>query len=67
MNMALPPDSDWQIIADLTGDESWTPANMHTYFEELERNVYLPESTPNHGFDGFVSVCVTCTHASRLG
>ena len=56
MNMTLPTDSDWKVIADLTGDESGSAANMHSYFEEVERNVYLPEGTPNHGFEGFVSV-----------
>lgn len=56
MNMALPPDEEWQIIANLTGDDSWVPSNMRTYFEELERNLYMPENTPGHGFDGYIPV-----------
>jgi choline dehydrogenase len=31
-----PHDSDWDAIADLTGDRSWLAGNMQRYFERLE-------------------------------
>src|SRR5436190_106863 len=33
-------DTDWNAIADETGDESWRPAVMRDYFERLERCQY---------------------------
>jgi choline dehydrogenase len=39
----IPHDSDWDAIAEITGDESWRAANMHRYFERLEScNYVLP-------------------------
>ncbi|KAK1537357.1 uncharacterized protein CCOS01_02677 [Colletotrichum costaricense] len=55
MNVVLPPDSDWNHFAEVTGDESWGPENMRSMFIELERNTYTPEGTPGHGFDGYIS------------
>jgi choline dehydrogenase len=55
-----PHQSDWQEIADLTGDASWTPQKMRTYFERLERCQYrsrpaVPDAnTTRHGFDGWL-------------
>jgi choline dehydrogenase-like flavoprotein len=34
--LVYPHDSDWNELADLTGDSSWRAANMRTYFERLE-------------------------------
>ncbi|KAF7560563.1 hypothetical protein G7046_g3583 [Stylonectria norvegica] len=50
----LPPDNTWNDIANLTGDDSWSAQNMRKYFEQLERNHYLPRGTPGHGFDGWL-------------
>ncbi|KAK1497659.1 hypothetical protein CCUS01_13052 [Colletotrichum cuscutae] len=55
MNVVLPPDSDWNHFAEVTGDESWGPENMRSMFIELERNTYTPEGTLGHGFDGYIS------------
>ncbi|KAI9643497.1 hypothetical protein NHQ30_008116 [Ciborinia camelliae] len=54
-----PHESDWQYIADLTGDNSWSPDNMRTYFEKMEKCDYLPEDTPGHGFDGWFHISAT--------
>ncbi|PQE28205.1 choline dehydrogenase protein [Rutstroemia sp. NJR-2017a BBW] len=54
-----PHESDWQYIADLTGDASWAPDHMRTYFEKMERCDYLPEDTEGHGFDGWFNINVT--------
>lgn len=56
MNFALPPESDWNYIAELTGDKSWSSDNMRRLFIDLENCTYAPEGTPGHGFDGFIGV-----------
>lgn len=56
MNFALPPDSDWDDIAELTGDETWNSENMRRYYIEVENCTYVPEGTAGHGFDGYVAV-----------
>ena len=56
MNFALPPDSDWTYIANLTEDESWSSENMRRYFEQLEICNYLPDNTSGHGFNGWLNV-----------
>jgi len=53
--------SDWDFIAQLTGDQSWSSDNMRTYFERLERCGYVERPAagqPNpsrHGYDGWLS------------
>jgi choline dehydrogenase len=34
--LVYPHNSDWEYIAELTGDSSWRPERMRTYFERLE-------------------------------
>ncbi|KAJ3539551.1 hypothetical protein NM208_g5440 [Fusarium decemcellulare] len=54
-SLALPADVDWQMIADITGDDAWTYENMRKHFIRLERNNYLPNgSDPTHGFNGYI-------------
>ncbi len=56
-----PHNSDWDRIAEITGDDSWRSDNMRRYFERLERCQYLdrpPSNAPNpsrHGFDGWLT------------
>jgi choline dehydrogenase len=53
--------SDWDHIAQLTGDPSWASDKMRAYFERLERCGYLPKpgaGQPNparHGWEGWLS------------
>jgi choline dehydrogenase-like flavoprotein len=54
-----PFESDWNYIATLTGDSSWSADNMRTYFEKLESNEYLPTSVVGHGYSGWLSTSVT--------
>lgn len=54
-----PHRSDWSYIASLTGDESWSPDNMRTYFERLENAQYLPNSAVGHGFNGWLTISLT--------
>ncbi|KUJ08061.1 GMC oxidoreductase [Mollisia scopiformis] len=55
---ALPSNSDWEYIANLTGDQSWTPENMRQHFIQLENDHVVPVGTPGHGFSGFLDISV---------
>lgn len=48
-----PHEDDWTYIQNITGDASWSPASMRTYFERAENNHYLPSNTTGHGFNGW--------------
>ncbi|KAJ6443778.1 GMC oxidoreductase [Purpureocillium lavendulum] len=51
-----PHRSDFQYIATLTGDASWSPDNMRKYFVRMEHNRYLlPLLAKGHGFNGWLS------------
>ena len=52
-----PFESDWTHHQTLTGDDTWTPSNMRSYFKKLERAQYLVGE--GHGFDGWFSTSVT--------
>jgi choline dehydrogenase len=58
MLTVYPHESDWQKIADLTGDDSWRPDNMRRYYEILERCEYLRTSDDprGHGTKGWLGV-----------
>jgi len=42
MITVLPQDSDWNHIAQITGDSSWNAERMNGYFERLENCTYVP-------------------------
>jgi choline dehydrogenase len=53
-----PHDSDWDAIAELTGDDSWRPGNMRRYFERLENCTYTgrDDAAKNgHGYAGWLT------------
>lgn len=54
-----PHDSDFQGIATLTGDSSWSPDNMRKYFTRLEDNHYLLPGAAGHGYDGWLGTSYT--------
>ncbi len=51
-----PHESDWNHIADVTGDDSWRAENMRRYFQDLEHCDYLGKNDDRtgHGFDGWL-------------
>ncbi len=64
MIFIYPHDADWDGIATLTGDPSWSASQMRTYFERLEdcryRWIYrwldkLGINPSRHGFRGWLS------------
>ncbi|KGO42647.1 Glucose-methanol-choline oxidoreductase, C-terminal [Penicillium expansum] len=50
-----PHDSDFEYLATLTGDGSWSPDSMRKYFECMENNRYLLPLLKGHGYDGWLS------------
>ncbi|KAH7119836.1 choline dehydrogenase [Dendryphion nanum] len=50
-----PHRSDFESIVALTGDQSWSPANMRKYFVKMERNRHLLPLLPGHGYDGWLT------------
>jgi choline dehydrogenase len=58
----VPHDSDWNGIAELTGDPSWRAEEMHRFFARLEKCDYVagPEAgaanPSGHGHAGWLSV-----------
>ncbi|OQE43387.1 hypothetical protein PENCOP_c003G05868 [Penicillium coprophilum] len=54
-----PYEKDWEQLASLTGNDSWSASNMRQYFKRLERNRYLPSSLLGHGFDGWLTTSLT--------
>ncbi|CAI0650903.1 unnamed protein product, partial [Colletotrichum noveboracense] len=54
-----PHKSDWDGIASLTGDSSWSASNMRQYFKRLENAEYLPNGIVGHGFSGWLTTSVT--------
>ncbi|MFD1156316.1 GMC family oxidoreductase [Roseovarius aestuarii] len=64
MIFVYPHHSDWQHIAELTGDDGWSPKAMHEVFQKLENCHHRPmQRTLNmvgidrtgHGYDGWLS------------
>lgn len=55
MITVYPHASDWQHIVDLTGDTSWAPDKMRSYFEKLERCTYETDPATRHGTKGWLT------------
>ncbi|RYN20343.1 hypothetical protein AA0113_g10616 [Alternaria arborescens] len=49
-----PNDADWDEIADMTGDDTWSHENMRKYLVKLEKVHY--NSTYEHGHDGWLDM-----------
>jgi choline dehydrogenase-like flavoprotein len=68
MILMAPPDSDWNAIAELTGDRSWCADAMRRHFQLLENCHYRPlwrwiarltggrVNPTGHGWDGWLDV-----------
>ena len=60
MITVYPHESDWDRIAQLTGDDSWSSDKMRKYFQRVERCQYSSKTWDfltggRHGFDGWLS------------
>lgn len=54
-----PWEADWEHLEELTGNWTWGPDSMRSYFVKMERNQHLPSSVVGHGYDGWLSMTVT--------
>jgi choline dehydrogenase len=54
MVTVYPHESDFEYLATLTGDSSWSPDNMRKYFKRMENNKYLLPLAKGHGYDGWL-------------
>ncbi|KAG7287638.1 hypothetical protein NEMBOFW57_007151 [Staphylotrichum longicolle] len=54
-----PQQTDFQYMANLTGDSSWSPDNMRQYFKRLEKKQYLNGLPQGHGEDGWLTTELT--------
>ena len=63
MILVYPHQTDWNEIADITGDASWKPDRMRGYFERLEECRHRPlerfwkklgRNPSRHGWDGWL-------------
>jgi choline dehydrogenase len=53
-----PSNSDWDYIAQVTGDYSWNASNMRNYYQRFERCRHvkpIPGNPMRHGFNGWQS------------
>ena len=53
-----PSNSDWQYIMNITGDSSWSPDNMRSYFQRIDQSrVSKPKEAglTRHGYDGWLT------------
>jgi choline dehydrogenase len=55
MVAVYPHDSDWSHIVNITGDKSWSPANMRKLYERMEAVEYGTKGTPGHGYGGWLA------------
>lgn len=62
MITVYPHNADWDYVAELTGDDSWSATKMRKYFERMERCTYRPVwrfwsklgwNPTRHGFKGW--------------
>lgn len=53
--MMYPYADDWSNLESTTGDTTWNPDKMSTYFERFENCQYLSPGASRHGFNGWLS------------
>lgn len=60
MIVVYPNNSDWDYVADITGEDSWHSDNMRRYFERLARCEYVDPTVVDsrHGFNGWLSTSI---------
>jgi len=59
MITVLPQESDWNYIARITGDDSWSADKMRGYFTRIEECSYVPPpGSPKAVINGFISSLV---------
>ncbi|KAF7292086.1 Choline dehydrogenase [Mycena indigotica] len=52
---------DFDAIAGMFNDSTWSYDHMRSYFTKLERNLYAEAGDANHGFDGWLTTSLNPT------
>ncbi|KAK6834032.1 hypothetical protein PG987_008726 [Apiospora arundinis] len=52
-------DSDWDVVAQKTGDASWNGKTFQNLYQKIENCDYLPNSIIGHGFTGWFHTSLT--------
>lgn len=52
-------DSDWDVVAERTGDTSWNGRTFQDLYQKIENCDYLPNSILGHGFAGWFHTALT--------
>ncbi|KAJ7253476.1 hypothetical protein C8J57DRAFT_1237287 [Mycena rebaudengoi] len=65
VNNIAATERDFDDIATLFNDSTWSYKSMRTYFKRLEHNLHLNESDPDHGFAGWLKTSLSPTSILR--
>lgn len=52
----LPADSDWNYIANITGDDGWLSKHMRPHYIKMEHNDGVPLTDTTHGHTGWLDI-----------
>ncbi|KAJ7067384.1 hypothetical protein C8F01DRAFT_1051871 [Mycena amicta] len=52
---------DFDGLANMFNDSTWSYENMRTYFTKIEHNLYVDPSDAEHGFDGWLKTSLNPT------
>lgn len=54
--VSLPADSDWNYIANITGDDGWLSKNIRPHYIKMERNPEPSAADATHGHSGWLDI-----------
>lgn len=59
LNNIADTEQDFDNLATMFNDTTWSYNNMRNYFKLIEKNLSLNSSDPDHGFNGWLKTSVT--------
>ncbi|KAJ6561800.1 hypothetical protein B0H19DRAFT_1233669 [Mycena capillaripes] len=61
INDVAATERDFDNLATMFNDSTWSYNNMRNYFKRIEDNLYLNNSDPDHGFNGWLKTNINPT------
>ncbi|KAJ7846119.1 hypothetical protein B0H13DRAFT_2408642 [Mycena leptocephala] len=61
INNIAATEHDFDDLATMFNDQTWSYNNMRNYFKRIEHNLYLNTSDPDHGFNGWLKTSLNPT------
>ncbi|KAJ7917033.1 choline dehydrogenase [Mycena leptocephala] len=61
VNNVAATERDFNDLATMFDDPTWSYKNMRNYFKRIEHNLYLDKSDPDHGFYGWLKTNINPT------